>query len=557
MKTRAFSIVVVVGLLQFLFNPLPLVSGDKDRGMSNLYASYYDLPDLIEYSFVITKPYTEPIDFDLTDWEGEWPWEKLKLTEELEDGSDYSVCWEGNLIVPDNGWYTFILNNVDDGARIFIDNDWITDVGWLWEDPDFKPSPQTVFLRKGQHKIRIDYEQRVYARASLQVKWSGPKFAEEVIPVSSQMKGFIAATHIHSTYSDGKKDVRTILREVDRKLTIENGGVCNISDHIHDFESVEDWAWTDEYFLPTGKVNPIRGEEWSGIVETDGFGLPFEDTGHATVFNLDSSSDVPILVDHVSDGSGRVPRRTYETMLDEASQRGALVWANHPTNKFLGWKPRIYNFNGDENGDGDYYDAGDWLMGIEGRMIGSEVWTMGWSNVLSDNQEAVDWWQRMLEHRLRKVVGIAASDYHRGSGILGPCDRVYARSNSPNDMAAAIKKGRVIMVRDEKSPFAVLEADADRDGVYEVFIGETIEVASGSKEVTFKVTCFDCNKKYRLRIYTSSGGYEEVECRDGDPWVYAFVKIYDWYDLDFVRVELRDKKGDMISMTNPVYINID
>ena len=223
MKKRALSMVAVVCVLQFLFNPLPLISAqNKDRGISDLYASYYDLPDLEEDSFVITKSYTEPIDFLLEEWEGNWPFKNLKLTEELEDGQDYSVRWEGILNVPDNGVYTFILDNVDDGARIFIDDAWITDVGWRWPDPDYYPSPQTIFLRKGQHKIRIDYEQRVNHLASLRVKWSGPKFSEEVIPVSSQKRGYIATTHVHSEYSDGKLRVGTILRRVDGKLNKEN-----------------------------------------------------------------------------------------------------------------------------------------------------------------------------------------------------------------------------------------------------------------------------------------------------------------------------------------------
>ena len=64
-------------------------------------------------------------------------------------------------------------------------------------------------------------------------------------------------------------------------------------------------------------------------------------------------------------------------------------------------------------------------------------------------------------------------------------------------------------------------------------------------------------KKYRLRIYTSNSGYEEVDCGRGDPWVYTFLEIFQTGDSDFVRVEFREKGGNMISMTNPIYINID
>jgi hypothetical protein len=553
---RVFWLVVVVCVLQFLFGPLPLTSAkNTGRGISELYASYYDLPDLEEDSFVITKPYTEPIDFLLEEWFGTWPFENLKLTEELEDGQEYSVSWEGILNVPGKGKYTFILVDVDDGARIFINDTWITDAGWLWPDPDHLPSPQRVLLKKGQYKIRIDYKQRVYYVASLQVRWSGPKFSEEVIPASSQKRGYIAATHVHSVYSDGFLRVGTILRRVNKKLKKENGGVCNITDHEFDFESVDEWTWTDEDFRVTGKVNPVRGEEWGRQVDTDNDGHSDTETGHCTVFNIDTSSDEPIQMEHESDGSGDVPMETYETFLEKASQRGALVWANHPTNNHLPWRPRVNDFNRDNKNDKYYYDAGDWVMGIEGRMVGSEVWTGAWHNLVMENQDAVDWWQRVLAEGKRKVVGMAGSDYHWSQDILGPCDRVYAKSNSPEDMAAAIKKGRVIMVKNQKSPFAVLEADANGDGIYGVFSGDTIGVG-GTREVTFRITCYDSKKKNRLRIYTSSSGYQEVKCRRGDPWVYTFSDMFQADDTDFVRVEFRKKDGNMISMTNPIYINI-
>jgi len=241
MNKRALWIVALVSFLQFSFYPNPLISGEnKARGISNLYASYYDLADLVWGSFVITKPYTEPIDFDLVDWGGTWPFAPLKLTEELEDGSDYSVRWEGKLIVPDNGRYTFILDNVDDGARIYIDNNPITDQGWYYPDPDVEPSPRDVFLTKGQHNIRIDYEQRVFYRAALRVKWSGPKFSEEVIPVTnldfyiSEIKP-IQVIHECDIDNDnridlvsGKKTVTIVSLEMENVETLSEDDVVDI-----------------------------------------------------------------------------------------------------------------------------------------------------------------------------------------------------------------------------------------------------------------------------------------------------------------------------------------
>lgn len=156
------------------------------RGFDPAFFSltYYDSEDLFE---VITPPedYQQSIDFYL-DCSGEvYPYEGCKLGSVLSDGRNYSALWSSNLLVPENGQYTFYLDNVDDGAQIWIDGARIVDQGWYWPAQDIDPSPQSISLSEGWHTIQVMYEQRIYYIASLQVAWSGPGFSKELIPVAT------------------------------------------------------------------------------------------------------------------------------------------------------------------------------------------------------------------------------------------------------------------------------------------------------------------------------------------------------------------------------------
>jgi hypothetical protein len=155
------------------------------RGLDpkSFQATFYNLADLRGSSF--TRPYTEPIDFQRSCFGESWPFTGCELVDELDDGNDYSVRWQGRLMAPADGDYTFILASVDDGARLYVDGVETVDKGWYWPAPDRRPSPQTVSLAAGWHDITVDYEQRVRFVASLQVRWDGPGFVDEVIPLGS------------------------------------------------------------------------------------------------------------------------------------------------------------------------------------------------------------------------------------------------------------------------------------------------------------------------------------------------------------------------------------
>lgn len=160
-----------------------------DRGLDpeTLTATYHDSQNL--YFPILTEPWVQPIDFYLSCYGESYPFESCKIVSEISNGSDWSVQWTGTLIVPESGEYTFSLPEHDDGVRVFLDGSLIIDSGWNYPGLDFKgPEPQTVTLSAGPHDIIVDYEQRQEYIAAVQLRWSGPGFADEIIPIYSPIQ---------------------------------------------------------------------------------------------------------------------------------------------------------------------------------------------------------------------------------------------------------------------------------------------------------------------------------------------------------------------------------
>jgi hypothetical protein len=133
---------------------------------------------------VATVLYTQPIDFDLNCTGEVLPYEGCKLYPSLPRGDDYGVRWEGELLAPADGVYTFWLSSTldhrhpDDVARLYVDEELVAN----WWGVALR-SPATMTLSAGRRDVRIEYGQWAKSTAALQVRWAGPGFEAEVIPV--------------------------------------------------------------------------------------------------------------------------------------------------------------------------------------------------------------------------------------------------------------------------------------------------------------------------------------------------------------------------------------
>ncbi|MDX1615413.1 MAG: PKD domain-containing protein [Candidatus Promineifilaceae bacterium] len=167
-----------------------------DRGVdpATLVVNLFDAADHIDP--VRTIHWDEPLSFRFDCFGESFPFEGCKLVDDLTDGANWSLKWEGTLLVPADGHYTFSLPGHDDGVRFLIDGSEIVDSGWRYPDPDEKPSPQTVVLTAGEHDFAIDYEQRVPFIAEMELRWDGPGFAEEVVPLAADRRARIEAIEL-------------------------------------------------------------------------------------------------------------------------------------------------------------------------------------------------------------------------------------------------------------------------------------------------------------------------------------------------------------------------
>jgi len=90
----------------------------------------------------------------------------------------FSVRWTGKLYVPEDDEYTFYLDDLDDGGRLWIDGELVID-RWFIQRSDSASRPR--HLRKGIHDIKLEYCQGPEWMCSIVLSWKGSSFGKEVI----------------------------------------------------------------------------------------------------------------------------------------------------------------------------------------------------------------------------------------------------------------------------------------------------------------------------------------------------------------------------------------
>ncbi|MBF0595556.1 MAG: hypothetical protein HQL22_11410, partial [Candidatus Omnitrophica bacterium] len=92
---------------------------------------------------------------------------------------NFSARWQGALIVPNDGKYTFSIL-VDDGGRLFIDDLPVVE-DWSVHPPT--EYSKDISLSKGDHKIRIEYN-NVMQGAVLKLYWTREGGHKQIIPAA-------------------------------------------------------------------------------------------------------------------------------------------------------------------------------------------------------------------------------------------------------------------------------------------------------------------------------------------------------------------------------------
>jgi hypothetical protein len=210
-----------------------------------------------------------------------------------------------------------------------------------------------------------------------------------------------------------------------------------------------------------------------------------------------------------------------------AVERGALVSCNHPKPYGPPW---------------EYEDVTGYQC--------IEVWNGPWYVL---NQASLDFWLRQLQSG-RRIPAIGGSDYHRKSELAETPPRapgtptVWAYVlDTPNahSILKAIRQGHVSLSDEPDGPFLDLRA-----GAGSVALCGNVLARPEDSRLPVRLRCLR-GESCRLQILDQEGALLERTLVEPDEIVLAELPVTRSL---YVRAELRDTRGNMKALTNPVYL---
>ncbi len=193
-----------------------------------------------------------------------------------------------------------------------------------------------------------------------------------------------------------------------------------------------------------------------------------------------------------------------------------------------------------------------------------EAWQGLWA---ANNYQSLDFWDSLLRQG-RRVVAVGGSDKHvapftgePGIHDIGtPTTWVYAGELSAAGILAGIRAGHVFVSADSPGPELYLAADADRDGLYEVMMGDEVIVAARQPVM---LRAHVVGGRGLMLSIVSGEGVESVPVENDD-------STHRWQarpeDDTFYRLELVEPPGGKAdrnpaalvrrALSNPIYVTI-
>jgi hypothetical protein len=361
--------------------------------------------------------------------------------------------------------------------------------------PGYWPGPLpagTWHVQLGLYKVApagVDVELTVETGRELQP--SPPALpAPHREPLRSGAAWYRGDLHTHTVHSDGKLTVAELVQAA-RESGLDFVAITDHNNTTHQADGVRDDA-----------VLTIVGEE----VTTPG--------GHASVWGLGPRDFVDF---RALPGDGQI-----DALVRSVVARGAVLSINHP-----------------------FADCAQcsWDHPVPEGVTGIEVWNR-WDG---PQEPAIALWDRLLASG-RRLTGIGSSDFH---GLPAPLARgsvrVWAPELSTAAILQAIKKGRVVVMGDGRTPPPLVTL---RAGDRTAAVGETLTVrrnepfvvevraadwAGGRADVVWSG-----DRVGSLALGRDLGGFEWKAAGDG-----------------YVRVEVRGPDGAFAALTNPVFVTTE
>jgi predicted metal-dependent phosphoesterase TrpH len=344
---------------------------------------------------------------------------------------------------------------------------------------------------------------------------SGSRFNERtqpkatIAPARTSPHGwrwFRGDMHLHTRHSDGDWTVAELAETArSRKLDFIFITDHNTSSHHADVQSVQ-----QSVNARSGRTSPLvlRGEE----VTTYG--------GHFNVLGVPPNR----LFDFRVTPTDNMRLRR---VVAEAHLAGAIVAVNHPFAlcRGCGWN----------------YDLA--LTDFDA----IEVWNGAWD---AADESALRMWDELLQ-KGRRIAAIGSSDTHRQADPPGvPTTHIAARALNERRILEAIKSGRAYITADSASLDLNFYAESgERSKVARREIGGELRLgapgvvrlgfsASGAPDGASFILISDGKIIHRRAVRRNQSEIFELRCERGT----------------YIRLELRDPRGAMLALTNPVYI---
>ncbi|MCC9138035.1 CehA/McbA family metallohydrolase [Pontibacter silvestris] len=322
------------------------------------------------------------------------------------------------------------------------------------------------------------------------------KITPAVEVVNRQPGWYRGDLHMHTYHSDGKRTQQDLLDEA----------TANGLDFVVSTEHNTNSANLSWGHYKTDKLLVLNGEE----VTTTAF-------GHWNAIGLDAET----LIEWRYSPSDNV----INTYLKQVHIDNGLAIINHP----------FYNV---ERTNSFGFDV-DLFDGIE-------VWNGKWDEL--DNM-AVQWWDSLLRQGKAKIA-IAASDSHTPVSLenaLGiPQTVINSRALARQEIMAGLRAGKAYLAYNKELTISLTA----KSGSSSAGIGDTLATSQGEKV------------QVRLSI---KGAPDAVVTLIGDKGALTTEKVkgnktelswqVDSKSTKFLRVEIRTSKGDMVALTNPIWLS--
>ena len=325
-------------------------------------------------------------------------------------------------------------------------------------------------------------------------------------PAGRNLRWYAGDLHMHTVHSDGDWTI----------LELAKAAYYNYLDFI----IVTDHN-TSSHHAEVGRASNLsrdllvmRGEE----VTTYG--------GHANAWGLPAGAFVDFRV-RPGDARGM------SAAAARAHRLGALVSANHPFALCGGC-------------DWSYRDA---VKGFDA----VEVWNGEWDGT---DESALKMWDGLLRRGLRPTA-VASSDSHRAENPIGrPATHVAAEELSQAALLNSIRRGRVYLTREPQGLSVDFEAAAGALGSR-----SAVGARSGAgAEIRLRAPG---PVVFYVKVRGEHGGTVSL-VSDGrvirtlTGWPYGLTEVFEVEcERDgYYRLEVRDRAGAMLALTNPVYVKV-